>query len=244
LENDFMNDSNSLPPLGETMRDKAMGLVKGTIGTLPVAGSILAELVGFVVPNQRIDRLEVYCRHLQVRLDELGASRERICEPASVDLFEDGAYQAVRALSEGRKAQIALIVANGISGDDHKRIEAKRILSILQEIDDQQIIVLSSYLHRNYHDNSFQERHRDILIGAQATINSSREEFDQHAVQKAARDQLFRLGLLQQKVKIPKKGESPEFDPESGMLKASSRDLTPLGRLLLRHIGLAAADEF
>ena len=45
-----------MPPLGETWRDRSLGLVKGAVGLVPVAGGILAELVSAVIPNQRLVR--------------------------------------------------------------------------------------------------------------------------------------------------------------------------------------------
>jgi hypothetical protein len=46
-------------------------------------------------------------------------------------------------------------------------------------------------------------------------------------------DNLRRLGLLQTKYKKPKKGELPEFDEKTGMMKAGSDQISRLGRLLL-----------
>lgn len=60
---------------------------------------------------------------------------------------------------------------------------------------------------------------------------------------KLAREELVRLGLLKNRIQKPKKGEVPEFD-DNGLVKSSGRELTPLGRLLLRYLGLADADEF
>jgi hypothetical protein len=39
-----------------------------------------------------------------------------------------------------------------------------------------------------------------------------------------------------------KKGDMPEFDEKTGMVKASGNSITHLGRLLLRSIDLATAD--
>ena len=93
--------NEGMPPLGETWRDRAVGLAKGGVGLIPVAGGIFAELVGMVIPNQRMERLEDYVRRLNERLDaeNEAEARERLSKPEAVDLFEDGATQAVRALT-------------------------------------------------------------------------------------------------------------------------------------------------
>jgi hypothetical protein len=51
------------------------------------------------------------------------------------------------------------------------------------------------------------------------------------------------LGLLRSNFKGVKKEEIPEFDSRTGMVKASGRQITSLGRLLLRQSGLAAPGE-
>jgi hypothetical protein len=40
------------------------------------------------------------------------------------------------------------------------------------------------------------------------------------------------------------RGQLPEFDETTGMMKASGHEMTPLGRMLLREIGLAKPGEF
>ena len=59
-----------------------------------------------------------------------------------------------------------------------------------------------------------------------------------------ARKHLTRLGLLGQRYKVPRKNETPEFDKETGLLKAGGYELTPLGRLFLARIGVAQPGEF
>ena len=66
--------------------------------------------------------------------------------------------------------------------------------------------------------------------------SSSEEDVDRHAIEGTYRASLRRLGLLQPKYKKPKKGQLPEFDEKTGMMKAGSDQITRLGRLLLRYI--------
>lgn len=54
------------------------------------------------------------------------------------------------------------------------------------------------------------------------------------ALHETYRDHLRRLGLVRATYKKPKKGELPKWDLKTGMLKAGSDMITPLGRLLLR----------
>ena len=49
--------SPDTPKLGNTTTDIVTSLVKGGIGMVPAVGSLIAEIVGNVIPNQRVDRI-------------------------------------------------------------------------------------------------------------------------------------------------------------------------------------------
>ena len=149
----------------------------------------------------------------------------------------------MRALSDDRKRYIAELVANGISGDEKDAIEAKRLLRILEQIDDDQVIVLCSYLLKYRDDDEFHNKHESVLKPIRASVNSQQDERDEGTMWELSRSQLQTLGLLRGRFKTPKKGESPEIDPKTGMLRATSRELSPLGRLLLRQMGLAGPTD-
>lgn len=238
--------SEDLPALGGTWRDAAAAvLVKGGLGAIPVVGPIVAEVVGLIIPNQRLARIEAYLMLLGKRLQaqDPSALRARFNDPDTVDLFEEGVVQSLRAISGERKAYIAAIVASGISGEARDRIEAKRLLKLLAAIDDDQVVILTSHLHRHRHDDDFWKRHEAVLEPEPVHLGSSQDELDASALHELARAELLRLSLLAAEFKTPRKGEPPEFDDATGMMKVSSHDLTPLGRLLLTRIGLAELGE-
>ena len=54
---------------------------------------------------------------------------------------------------------------------------------------------------------------------------------------------LARLNLLRPGLKRPRRGEFPEFDEKTGMMKASGYRVTPLGYMLLARIGQIAEHE-
>ena len=56
------------PPLGGSYRDAGVALVKGAVGTIPLAGG---EVIERIIPQQRFTRLEVYVRYLNDRLATL-----------------------------------------------------------------------------------------------------------------------------------------------------------------------------
>jgi hypothetical protein len=235
--------SDEMPPLEESLRDHSVSLAKVTVGMIPVVGGLLAEIVGKIIPDQRADRLAEYCRRLNSRLKEIESEeiKEKISQEDSVDLFESGALQSVRALSEERKEYIVNLVFCGICGENRRKIEAKRLLSMLSEIDDDQIIIMASYLRRNQRDEDFRQRHAAIIDLPLLTLGASDERRDEAALSQAARTHLVRLGLL--KMKFSNRNRVPEFNYNTGMLKNSGYELDSLGYLMLRKIGLANPGE-
>lgn len=82
----------------------------------------------------------------------------------------------------------------------------------------------------------FWAKHGDALKEPTAYMGSSQEEIDKNTVFQTHKIHLTNLGLLKPRFKKPKRGELPEFDEKTGMIKASGYDSTSLGRLLLRSI--------
>lgn len=239
------SESEGPSALGGTPNDLAASILKSVVGLTPVAGPILAEIVGHTIPNQRIDRLEDFARKLAARFalveDKLNVKSLKSNE--SVALFEEGAFQSARATTDIRREYVANLVAHGMCGDEKERIESRRLLDLLRQIDDDQIIILASYLSSNYDNDEFLEKHADVLEPVGAHLGSEQEEIDRETVYRLTRDQLTTLKLIQPRFKKPRKDELPEFDYKSGTVKATSNSLTPLGHLLLVRLGLAAADD-
>jgi hypothetical protein len=231
----------SVPQLGSSPADLTASILRGMASTILGAGGAISEIVNHIVPNQRLDRLEDFASKLERRLSciESNEQIEALKQPDAVALFEEGAIQAAHAVSMMRRERIANLVGYGMSGDEKDRIESLRLLKILGQLDDDQIIILSSYLNKNRFDERFWERHSDVLNPKPAHLGSSDEEFERATISKLARVQLRELRLLKSRYRKPKKGKLPEFDFTTGMVKASTTDLTPLGRLLLTRLGLA-----
>lgn len=233
-----------LPSLGTTGRDRIVAGARALAGVAPGIGSILSEVIGQLIPDQRQERLEAYVRILDERLQPLEqeALDKKLRKPEKIDLFEEGAFQAARSLSPERTEYIASTVFIGIAGEQKEEIEAKRLLKILAELEDDQIIILASHLEKN-RTEEFRGKHADVLEPVGAHMQSSREELDKDTLQEAANLHMTRLGLLRLRFKRPKRGELPEFDERTGMIKARGDDITRLGRLLLRYVGLAGEDD-
>lgn len=220
--------------------DLAVSLGKGVLGAISIVGPLMAEIVGHVIPNQRLDRLEQFLKLLEERVKDVDAEKlnERFKKEEFVDLLEDGMLHASRALSNERKEYIAAVIESEIREEHFEAIQKKLILNILSELNDAEIIMLQSYgIHPNERNEYF-ETHKNVLTPPMATLGSAPEVIDDKAIFDAQKNHLERLGLLHLRFKKPRRGELPEFDDKTGMIKAQGYEITSLGRLLLRNIGL------
>ncbi|HFD4059221.1 TPA: hypothetical protein ACF3XS_002964 [Vibrio parahaemolyticus] len=226
--------------------DVAAILGKGMVGAIPFIGPLAAEIVGSVIPNQRVDRIESMLQLLEAKLDgmEQSALKQKIMQPEYVDLVEDCFIQASRALSTERQDYIASLLKNSLSEEQVKYTEYKKLLTILSDLNDVEIIQLKSYSLYNDSDEyeEFWNTHEDILTPPLVYMDSSEEDFDQEAFFSAYKMRLVALGLLKIKYKKPSRGQLPEFDEKTGMIKASGHDITQLGRLLLKSIDQLSSD--
>jgi hypothetical protein len=230
-ENDMTLDTNKT--------DYAVSITKGILGAIPVVGPLAAEVIGNLIPNQRIDRIKRLLNILEEKVKELDKERldNEFRKEEFIDLLEDGFYQAARALSKDRLEQISNLIANGLKEEDADYIRYKKFLSLLASLNDIEVMFLIMYGRFEMHDNSYMEKHIDVLRLKPATLGSSQEDIEKSIVQETYKSHLAELGLVRPRFEKPKKGEYPEFDEKTGKMKASGYELTPLGRMLLKYIG-------
>jgi len=232
------------PKLSNTTTDLVATLAKGTTGMVPVVGSLIAEIVGNVIPNQRVDRIARFVELLDARLGKLERHflEERFCQPAVVDLLEDAFTQAARATSQERLEHIASVVANGISQDELNQGQTKRMLWLLGQLNDAEVVILRSKLALTREDfdldSEFRDKHEQLLAPDTTHMGSSEEEFEEAALKKSYRTHLQDLVLVRPRFQKPRRGELPEFDDSTGMLKASGTEITRLGKMLLGYLDL------
>ena len=208
--------------------DLIASALKGVCGTLPIVGPSIAEIIGYLIPKQRIDRIASFLKALESKIDPEARVKveARMLEEKSVDLMEDGFLQAARALSEERIEHIASLLKNSLTSEDLERNAYKRLLFILGEINDVEVIILMAYSMHGVEQQDFWKKHRDIIIGESLRFPTSQEKVDQDAIHKTYRANLVRLDLLEIKAQQP----------------SQSYEITSLGSLLLRSIDQGKKD--
>lgn len=238
-----MGDSQELQ-LGNNTTDLIASVGKGVAGAVPVIGPVIAEVIGNIIPNQRIDRITEFIRLLDERLKHFEQARldERFRQPEAIDLLEDAFFQAARATSHERLEHIANVVAHGISAEELNQAETKRMLWLLGQLNDQEIVILRGKLAMTNtdfkKDAEFRDKHESLLSPNMTTMSSDNREFEEAALKDSYRTHLHDLGLLQSRFWKLRKGELPEFDDKTGMMKTSGTDVTRLGRMLLRYLNI------
>ncbi len=183
---------------------------------------------------------------LEAKVSELDTAlvSERFTDPGFIDLLEDGMYQAARSLSGDRLEYVASLIKNGLAEKDEKSIQFKKLLGLLAALNDVELIILRSHAKHPQRDTAFWERHANVLSPRFVTHGSPQEKLDEEAIYTSYSEHLVRLGLLSNNFGAFRRGEIPEFDERTGMIKARGQDITHLGRLLLRSIDLIKQDDY
>jgi len=240
-------DSADAPRLGNTSIDIVTSLTKGTVGAVPFVGSLIAEVVGNVIPNQRVDRITRFVQLLEERLAQIEHEvlKSRLTVAPAVDMLEDAFIQAARATSDERLEHIANVVANGIAAEELNQVETKRMLWLLGQINDIEVILLRGRLPKTqgeaHADADYREKHAVVLQPRMPHLGSPPGEIEEAALYDSYKQHLVDLGLLRPNFKRPGRNELPEFDHKTGMMKASGHDVTTLGRMLLRYLSILPA---
>lgn len=227
--------------LNTNATDYVVATAKAALGMVPFAGSLLAELAGSVIPKQRIDRLVGFAQALESKIDDLDqdAVRAKLSDENFTDLLEESARQAAQSVTEQRRQYLATLIASGVTETQVSFVESRHLLRILSQINDIEIVWLRFYHHPFMQgDEEFRNTHAGILKPIAANFGSDQATLDQHALQENYIEHLISLGLLRRQLYVDLKTGEPVFDKHMKAWKTQSAKVTPLGRLLLRHIGL------
>ena len=227
--------------LNNNKTDLLVSAAKSAVGVVPIAGSLLSELVGNLIPNQRIDRLTKYVKELDDKISKIPTEKINtlLNNDDFIDLIEEGFVQAARAITDERRQYIATIISTGITDETIQLNESKQLLKILSELNDIEIIWLRSYLFPTIDgDEEFIQKHKNILQPIQTYIGADNETMIKAAIQNSYKEHLKRLELIDHRININHTTKIPEFDTFTGKPKESYSTITTLGRLLLKQIGL------
>jgi len=228
--------------LSDRAPDYVASALKSAVGWVPFAGSLLTEVIGNVVPNQRIDRLTKFAQIMEKKLQGMEQQfiRSQLNNEFFVDVIEEGLLQASRSLTDDRREHIANLIANSLSQEEIEFVEAKHLLRILGEINDIEVIWLVSYCDDPLSgidlDEAFLEKHADVLTNVITSIQSHEGAFDKEALQDSYKQHLAQLGLLAPEYRIDHETGFPIPGRVQGGFDIEDYRITQLGSLLVRFI--------
>lgn len=230
-----------LPSLKANIPDYLAPAIRSVLGIVPIAGPLLCELCS-LIPNQKSDRVAKWVVILGERIARLEEAvvRAQLSDENFTDVLEETVIQATRSLSDERRAYLAELVVKGIASEEIEYFETRHLLRILGEINDVEVIILRYYLVTSIPDDEkFRVKYEDILFPRPPTIGGQRSAVEKYALHTSYKDHLSSLGLLERTYKE----EALKYDgAKLGAPKPLDYRITSMGRLLLKHIGLADED--
>jgi hypothetical protein len=211
------------PTLATSRQDLAAALARGAASGIPLVGGLVAELVNFVIPNQKIDRVVAFVEVLAEQASKAQAKQalleSRLRTSLGSDLLEEGLVQASRAVSDERRRRIARIVFNGVTDNELQYDRIRKLLAILDSLTDSELVLLVYHSRQPTIGSSWhkemRERHASLLRPTSRETGAPRSEVERGAIRDAYERALVGHGLL--------------------VLSMSNLTITPLGRLLLRY---------
>lgn len=216
------NNKENVETLELQKMDYVASAAKVVLASVPFAGSLLVELAGTVIPNQRINRIVSFAKTLEKRLSNLEQKfvRSQLMDEKFTDLLEEGLRQASRSLSEERREYISSLISNSLSSKDIEYLESKHLLRILDELNDIEVIWLQYFQKRRTQKEASesQDKYPNILKPIRVMQKTPQPVRDKSTLQDSYKEHLSQLGLLERREK--------------------RYIITTLGKLLSREIGL------
>lgn len=222
--------------------DYSTAALRAALSPFPIIGPFLAEAFTVAIPQQRMDRFAKWAAEIDgiLKQQKIAISEAILKNEEFADLLEEGGRQAVRSLSDERRRYIAQLVTNGLNGEGIETSESKHLLRILGELSDVEVIWLCYHKHLTFGGHQeYWELHKTVLEPAHAFLGSNPEERGKAALQRSYKEHLTQLDLLTKEFRVDYETKMPEFDRSTGAMKVSHYNITNLGELLLREIGLS-----
>lgn len=213
---------------------RALASAASTVSTVP-GGSFLGELITFAIPNQRMDRFAEVLEKVMQDVEDL---EERLNNPENRDLFEEAGIQSGRAVTDERKLYIANMLKNGLKNADNAYFEKKKLFSILENLNEIEIILLKLMTFEEELENFKTDNNelsnileRKAIESRKRTFYQKNSELFQNHIDKHSStfyqnymSNLERYGLVKGNVQTTLLGELPIYK------------ITPLGELFLQYI--------
>lgn len=215
------NKETNIDDLSPNSADFLTSYAKSGLGAIPYFGTLFGEVLGQIIPNQRVDRMVQFLSILDKKLNDLTIDIEdinaKMKDEKYINLFEEGIWQASKTSSKERKEYIASILKNGLTDEALNEIQKGIFLSLLSELNDIEVIILYSYT-RNYGNNKeIRDELKHIIEEPISYLGADEKTINDSILYDTYKAKLLRLNLLKDDKYI---------------------QLTGLGRLFLNYIDM------
>ena len=199
----LLNQKTQVENLGSNKTDEAIVAVKGLLSLVPIVGSILAEIIAFQIPNQRIDRLENFTKLLAEKFDYMDdlvreKLEEKLKAPQSLPFLEKVLKQVIESETEQYRLYLASVVKNGLI-KDADAIKRDRLLSIVGELNEVEILRLYGASLEQYTNNerfsNFFDKYEDVIYGDDTKFDPTEEELEIEEMLLSYGQNLVKMGL-------------------------------------------------
>jgi hypothetical protein len=235
------SDVENKPPLLELQtNDYVTSAVKSLVGAVPFAGSLLTEIAGTIIPNQRMDRVIKFAAQLESKLAALEQDfvRSQLTNENFTDLMEEGLRQAARSLSDERREHIATLITKSLDPAGMSYADSRHFLRVLGEINDVEIIRLASHQYETFGaGEAYREKHEAILEPVTPTMGAGQDVVDKATLQNSYDAHLQQLGLLNPRYNTDRKTGQLQVGTD-GDLEVGSYSLSSFGWMLLRQLDI------
>ncbi len=189
----------------DTNKEDIMSLFVKSLFAIVPFGSPIGEVITAVIPQQKLERVIDFVQILNYKIKhaERKIEEQELKTVEFADLLEDALAQASRAMSKERLEHIASLLKNSLTNEELEHIGKKKLLSILNELNDVEIIWLKKYSFDNVVENmkrqKFIEKHEGVLNPINLMEGEGRHNEDQlnkKAFQENYLTNLSRLRLI------------------------------------------------
>src|SRR2546423_3740006 len=170
--------------------DIATAFFKGLVNSAPFVGPFLAEAMGIAIPNQKLDRLITFARVLDDKIKYLKEDTVKLKMETEefMDLLEDSLIQASRAMTDERRGYIAALLKNSITNEALSHIEEKKLLTLLSELNDAEILTLKFHSLSADGRRKFAALHKDLFAPIDRSLGAPEENMDRAALRDSYRN--------------------------------------------------------
>ena len=195
-------------------RDKVTSVIKGVTGAIPIAGPMISEILGSVIPQQRLDRVIEFSGYLEESIIQLGMDIENLQEklngPEYSSFFYKSCICAADSTTHNRVSMIRNVFIKGITDINQDVLRYESVLTLLNKLNEIEFTYLYMY-HLLKWDivkfKEYQSQNGGLILYPTIVGGMSQEEKDKENAKLIYSNNLLSLGLLEMEYDKTGKGK-------------------------------------